>query len=81
MALKQFLPNKIDETIFLSPITEQEISKEIGELKPNKSSGSDGISARLIREWAPCIIKPLKTYSMIPWKQQNANMRWKLRMT
>ena len=34
---KKFLSNKIDETIFLSPTSEQEISKEISKLKPNKS--------------------------------------------
>ena len=56
---KKFLSNKIDETIFLSPTSEQEISKEISKLKPNKSSGPDGISPRLIRDCAPCIIKPL----------------------
>ena len=56
---KKFLSSKIDETIFLSPSSEQEISKEISKLKPNKSSGPDGISPRLIRDCAPCIIKPL----------------------
>ena len=41
---KKFLSNNIDETIFVSPTSEQEISK----LKPNKSSGPDGLSPRLI---------------------------------
>ena len=56
---KKFLSNKIDEIIFLSPTYEQKISKEISKLKPNKSSGPDGISPRLIKDCAPCIIKPL----------------------
>ena len=56
---KKFLSNKIDETIFLSPTSEQEINKEISKLKQNKSSGPDGISPRLIRDCVPCIIKPL----------------------
>ena len=54
-----FMTNKIEETIFLSPTSEHEIEKEIKKLKSNKSAGADNFSPRLIMKCSTFITKPL----------------------
>ena len=54
-----FMTNKIEETIFLSPTSEHEIEKEIKKIKSNKSAGADNFSPRLIMKCSTFITKPL----------------------
>ena len=44
--------------MFFTPVTEEEISKIIQELKPKNSSGYDDISNKLLKELRPVIISP-----------------------
>ena len=43
---KKYLKNKVPHTMFLSPIGEMEISKEISKMNSNKSPGPDNISPK-----------------------------------
>ena len=45
--------------MFLEPITEYELEKELENVKPNKSSGYDGINTKIIKLSAKEISKPL----------------------
>ena len=55
----QFLRPPIQESIFLYPTTELEISEEIKKLNPRKSPGHDCISSKIIQACEPIIAKPL----------------------
>lgn len=51
--------HSIQSSIFLTPITKNEIIEIIGSLKNNSSAGPDGISVKLIKSIHLNIIKPL----------------------
>ena len=55
----EYLSNKCQNSIFLEPITQSEVEKELMKLNPNKSSGLDDLSPRVIREIGALISKPL----------------------
>mgnify|MGYP000953569661 CR=1 FL=1 len=54
-----YLKPPVQESIFLYPATEQEISDEIKKLNPRKSPGHDCISSKIIQACEPIITKPL----------------------
>ena len=45
----RYLPDRINNTFFLTPTDKEELKNEIKKLNPRKSSGSDNIGARLIQ--------------------------------
>ena len=45
----RYLPDRINNTFFLTPTDKEELKKEIKKLNPRKSFGSDNIGARLIQ--------------------------------
>ena len=55
----KYLTSSSSNSIFLSPITEQELIQEISKLPLNKSPGIDQIPSKMIKSVAPYIIKPL----------------------
>jgi hypothetical protein len=59
----------ISQVCFLTvdPITEYELEKELENMKPNKSSGYDGINTKIIKLSAKEISKPLTSniYNLI----------------
>ena len=55
----EYLSNKCQNSIFLEPITQSEVERELMKLNPNKSSGLDDLSPRVIREIGALISKPL----------------------
>ena len=50
---------KLQQSIYLTPITENELTKEIKLLNPNKSPGQDNISSKLLLSCYQNIITPL----------------------
>ena len=59
----QYRPNmptmSVEKTIFLAPVTEDEIFKIINDLKNKSSFGIDGIPNSVVKMCIHCIIKPL----------------------
>ena len=59
---KSFLRWNIQcESLFIDPLTEEEIEKELLKLNPKKSVGYDNFSPNVIRDIAPLIKQPLTT--------------------
>lgn len=58
-SFSKFLKNSTESSIFFTPTDYEEISKIILKLKPQKSSGIDGISNILIKKISNSIISPL----------------------
>ena len=56
---KIFLKNRVQETIFLNPVTEDELLSDIKKLNPRKSAGADDITPKLLVNTAEEIITPL----------------------
>ena len=48
------------EAFYIPPITEKDIQDSINKLPPNKATGYDGMSARILKTIAPALISPLK---------------------
>ena len=57
----KYLKNKLDETFFINPVTEQEVMNCMKQLNPKKSAGHDALSPRLIRLCMPALVGPLTT--------------------
>ena len=55
-----YLKNQIRHTFFLSPVIEQEISRELSNLNQKKSAGPDNITPKLARQCAEQLKKPLE---------------------
>ena len=52
--------NKINENIFfISPVTEEEVERELSKLNPNKSAGFEDLSIKIMRQLASHIKHPL----------------------
>ena len=60
-AYHTYLKNGVNQSIFLAPIHETEITLEIDKLKTKKSPGYDDISPRLLKICKDDICKPLTT--------------------
>ena len=56
---KKYMRNKVSETMFLSPIEEREIAKEISKLNSKKSPGPDNISPKILKYCEQIIKTPL----------------------
>lgn len=54
-----YLATPNENNMFLTPVTEGEVSKDIGNLLPNKSAGHDEIPPRVIKHVSNVIVKPL----------------------
>ena len=54
-----YLKNKVTETLFLSPIENYEIIKEITSLNAKKSPGPDNISPKILKNCQTVLIEPL----------------------
>ena len=54
-----YMKNRVNESIFLSPINEDEISVEIKKLNNKKSAGPDNISPKILKICEPFIKGPL----------------------
>ena len=54
-----YLVNKIQQTFFLAPVTNQEVYKELIHLKNNKSPGPDDFTPKLIKSVATYLHLPL----------------------
>ena len=77
ISFASYLKNKINETFFMSPVTEDEVYKELIKLNPKKSSGSDNINPRILKACANELKEPLTylynecishCYFPDPWK-------------
>ena len=54
-----YLKNRVNQTMFLSPISESEISREINKLNNRKCPGPDNISPKILKACEPELRKPL----------------------
>jgi len=54
-----FLSESNRDFIFLDPITENEVTREIDQLKVNKSGGNHEMSPKVVRAISVNIVKPL----------------------
>lgn len=66
-SFEKYLNGNYQSSMFLDPITEYELEKELENMKPNKSSGYDGINTKIIKLSAKEISKPLTSniYNLI----------------
>ena len=53
------LNDQYNESMFLTPITEEELRKVIECLPPNKAAGLDGINSNMIKQTVSMIVSPL----------------------
>ena len=58
-----FLGDRIDNSIFLSPVTDEEILDIVHNAKGKRSSGCDGIDMCLVKQIVPFVLAPLKHVS------------------
>ena len=54
-----YLKNRVNQTMFLSPISESDISREINKLNNCKCPGPDNISPKILKACEPELRKPL----------------------
>jgi hypothetical protein len=69
-------PNTPTDNLFTNPLLESELKKEIGVLDPDKASGADGLSNRMIQHTGPifrCLLFDL--FSMI-WVGDAHPLTW-----
>ena len=78
---KSYLQNPSIESFFIEPVNELELLDIITKLKCKKSSGSDGISSKLLKICAPYLVIPLShiinlsfTTGKIPDKMKQAKV-------
>ena len=55
-----YLNKKVEETLFLNPVTDGEILALVNNAKSKNSKGHDDIDMCLVKLVIPCILKPLK---------------------
>ena len=55
----QFLPDKVEDTMFLRPVTEEEIMQQVKNAKNKKSKDHDQFDMCLVKKIIPYIVKPL----------------------
>ena len=55
----QYLPDKVDDTMFLLPVTEEDILQLVVNAKSNKSKDNDQFDMCLVKKIIPHIVKPL----------------------
>ena len=55
----QYLPDKIEDTMFLQPVTEEEIMQLVKNAKNKKSKDHDQFDMCLVKKIIPHIVKPL----------------------
>ena len=55
----QFLPDKIEDTMFLQPVTEEEIMQQVKNAKNKKSKDHDQFDMCPVKKIIPYIVKPL----------------------
>ena len=55
----QFLPDKVEDTMFLQPVTEEEIMQQVKNAKNKKSKDHDQFDMCLVKKIIPYIVKPL----------------------
>ena len=55
----QFLPDKIEDTMFLQPVTEEEIMQQVKNAKNKKSKDHDQFDMCLVKRITPYIVKTL----------------------
>ena len=55
----QFLPDKIEDTMFLQPVTEEEIMQQVKNAKNKKSKDHDQFDMCLVKRITPYVGKPL----------------------
>ena len=60
-----------------SPITVEEVTKQLKELDANKSTGHDGLSPRLLKELSPAISTPLVKLFNLSLTQEKLPRDWK----
>ena len=58
---KEYLDKSVSESFFITPVTEDEIEREITKINPNKSYGFDNLHPKVVRKVAHLIKYPLKT--------------------
>ena len=54
-----YLKNKINNTFFISPVVEAEVSRELAKLNPKKASGPDNITTKIVTSCASQLTAPL----------------------
>ena len=59
MNFSSYLPASNQDSIFLDPITENEVKIEFDQLKVNKSGGYDEMSPRILKAISNTVVKPL----------------------
>jgi len=57
--LEQFELDSINKSMFLLPVSPNELVQQINSLKSNSAPGSDGITVQTIKECHNCFLKPL----------------------
>lgn len=57
---KSFLGDRVEETVFLNPVTDDELLTIVHKYKSKASKGYDGIDMNLVKKIIPFILVPLK---------------------
>ena len=57
---KSFLGDRVEETVFLNPVTDDELLTIVHKCKSKASKGYDGIDMNLVKKIIPFILVPLK---------------------
>ena len=73
-----YLNNKVQHTMFLTPIMESEITSEILKLNSRKSAGPDNLSPKILKACEPEIRKPLT--EIFNWSFETATYPSKLKI-
>ena len=76
---KKYLGDWVLQTIFLEPVTPEELSKIVQSLK-NGAPGHDGVSSQILKETMNAIIDPLCFCVIDPWNKVSSPMNWNLQM-
>ena len=56
---RNYLGNRVNETFYLHPVTENAVLKLLENLNPNKLGGPDNLTPQTVKSTAPVISKPL----------------------
>lgn len=74
---KCYLRNKLQNSFYLSPVSETDVNKVIKQLKENKSPGPDGITNKLIKVCASSLTYPLTLIYNLSITNAQYPIRWK----